>query len=374
MIAIGLLIAVAACNAKKDAYIIEGALTGIDTGRIILANYSEDDPIADTAVIKNGKFILTGKLTTPEVFSLYIDDAPGSLALFLVNDKITIAGDAQALDKARVTGPTIVMDAQRLLARRDSILTAAREAFSPELFDELESEAVSPARRAEIQALYEQALAQITAAGAIVEQHHADYVKTHPASPLSAYLIVAMLHRYSAEELRAEVARLHALPELRHNRFVEFLQSYVEMPEATIVVGQPAPDFTQNDPNDQPTTFSSIYQKNKLTMIDFWASWCGPCRKFNPSLVKLYEKYRSRGFEIIGVSFDREKDDWLAAIADDRLSWPQVSSLQGGMNPVGRLYRVSSIPQNVFVDTDGVIVAIQVEGDRLDDFLREQLK
>lgn len=374
MIAIGLLIAVAACNAKKDAYIIEGALTGIDTGRIILANYSEDDPIADTAAIKNGKFILTGKLTTPEVFSLYIDDAPGSLALFLVNDKITIAGDAQALDKARVTGPTIVMDAQRLLARRDSILTAAREAFSPELFDELESEAVSPARRAEIQALYEQALAQITAAGAIVEQHHADYVKTHPASPLSAYLIVAMLHRYSAEELRAEVARLHALPELRHNRFVEFLQSYVEMPEATIVVGQPAPDFTQNDPNDQPTTFSSIYQKNKLTMIDFWASWCGPCRKFNPSLAKLYEKYRSRGFEIIGVSFDREKDDWLAAIADDRLSWPQVSSLQGGMNPVGRLYRVSSIPQNVFVDTDGVIVAIQVEGDRLDDFLREQLE
>ena len=109
-------------------------------------------------------------------------------------------------------------------------------------------------------------------------------------------------------------------------------------------------------------------------MIDFWASWCGPCRKFNPSLAKLYEKYRSRGFEIIGVSFDREKDDWLAAIADDRLSWPQVSSLQGGMNPVGRLYRVSSIPQNVFVDTDGVIVAIQVEGDRLDDFLREQLE
>jgi thiol-disulfide isomerase/thioredoxin len=99
--------------------------------------------------------------------------------------------------------------------------------------------------------------------------------------------------------------------------------------------------------------------------VDFWASWCAPCREENPNLVRLYNKYSSKGFDIFGVSFDSSRDRWLKAIADDSLTWTHVSDLQGWQNAAGKLYGIRSIPSNTLLDTNGVIIAKNIMGDEL---------
>lgn len=109
-------------------------------------------------------------------------------------------------------------------------------------------------------------------------------------------------------------------------------------------------------------------------MVDFWASWCSPCRQFNPKLVEIYRKYHKDGLEILGVSLDMDKDSWLAAIESDKLTWPHVSDLKYWNSAVVSLFNVNFIPQNIFVDSEGTIVAHRLSEDEIPGFLEEYLK
>lgn len=133
--------------------------------------------------------------------------------------------------------------------------------------------------------------------------------------------------------------------------------------------GGVAPDFTQKNPEGEAVSLSSF--RGKVVLVDFWASWCGPCRRENPEVVKLYEKYKDQGFEIIGVSLDRKKDRWLQAIEADGLTWPHVSDLKGWQNEVAQLYGVGSIPHTVLLDREGKIVAQKLRGPALAQKLAE---
>jgi thiol-disulfide isomerase/thioredoxin len=135
------------------------------------------------------------------------------------------------------------------------------------------------------------------------------------------------------------------------------------------MLGIPAPEIEMNDRSDKPLKLSSL--KGKVVLIDFWASWCGPCRRENPNVVSLYNKYKSKGFEIFSVSLDQDKQKWFKAIEDDGLTWPShVSDLQGWANSAARLYSVSSIPQTVLLDKEGNILARNLRGEQLNDKLK----
>lgn len=136
--------------------------------------------------------------------------------------------------------------------------------------------------------------------------------------------------------------------------------------------GQPAVDFTQNDANGNPITLKSF--RGKYVLLDFWASWCGPCRATHPELTKTYQKFKSDKFTILGVSMDNSKEQWLKAIEADGLNWVQVSDLKGPSNSVGKLYNVTSIPQNFLIDPNGIIVGRNLHGASLDKKLSEFLK
>ncbi|GIV38578.1 MAG: thiol:disulfide interchange protein [Thermonema sp.] len=157
-------------------------------------------------------------------------------------------------------------------------------------------------------------------------------------------------------------------------RFIDYM-SQVSLSEdvqsAGPEEGSMAPDFSL--PQADGTPFSLSKLRGKYVLVDFWASWCGPCRKENPQVVALYNKYKDKGFEILGVSLDEDKEAWLKAIEKDRLTWIHVSDLKGWQNEAARLYNVNAIPMTYLIDPDGVIIAKGLRGPALEAKLQELL-
>jgi len=179
---------------------------------------------------------------------------------------------------------------------------------------------------------------------------------------------------------------LSALRQMKHPEFAFFAESFVEIygesrPEAanqlraelesnrSLMPGAQAPDFSQATPEGEELALSEL--RGKIVLIDFWASWCGPCRRENPNVVQVYHKYKEKGFEILGVSLDNNRDRWLGAIEEDNLTWQHVSDLKGWSNAAAQKYQVSSIPQTYLLDREGKIIARNLRGPSLERKLEE---
>jgi thiol-disulfide isomerase/thioredoxin len=165
--------------------------------------------------------------------------------------------------------------------------------------------------------------------------------------------------------------RLNLLtPEIQNSFFGKYLRQQI----ATLkvgAVGSDEIDFTQNDTQGKPVSLSSF--KGKYVLVDFWASWCHPCRLENPNVVAVYNKFKTKKFAILSVSLDKSRDPWLQAIKDDKLTWTHVSDLKFWNNDVALKYRVTAIPQNFLIDPNGKIVAKNLRGPDLESKLCEFL-
>jgi peroxiredoxin len=194
------------------------------------------------------------------------------------------------------------------------------------------------------------------------------FIKNNPNNYFSLYVLGALGPSPDFIELDALYTGLGQ--QLKDTEVGKILRHQIDALKPTSV-GAIAPDFTQNDVNDNPVSLSSF--RGKYVLIDFWASWCGPCRQENPNVVKAYNQYKNKNFTIIGVSLDKPngKADWIAAIKSDGLAWTQVSDLNEWSNAVALLYSVQSIPHNFLIDPTGKIIAKDLRGSDLNNKLAE---
>ena len=196
-----------------------------------------------------------------------------------------------------------------------------------------------------------------------------DFIKQHPSSWLS-YLLLDEEVRHHAISPASSVALYAVLsPELKKYEYVQKLGANIDLYAPPSTAPQQSKDFTVNDTNGQPVTLSSF--KGKYVLLDFWASWCGPCRAENPNLIKAYNAYKERNFTILSVSMDESKQAWLDAVKKDGLTWTQASDLKGMSGPVAGLYKLGAIPANFLIDPAGKIVAANLRGEELEKKLAE---
>lgn len=354
-------VALFACTQKQKGFNIQVQLEGAE-GKILLEKRGPGAWVpVDTADIVEGVAVMEGIVDFPVDYYLSVLGQRAKTIVFVENTKMTVVGKADSVQFAKVTGSKTHDEYAALNGQINEIsekymslyqesraaIAAGDTAKGRELMDEVEK-------------MYES-----------TNTMRDDFVKNNPASYVTPFLISQIQYGKEVEELEALVneldPKLDSIPSI-----VQLKEQIVKLKK--VAVGQVAPDFTQNDPDGNPVKFSDIYSQNELTLLDFWAAWCGPCRVENPNLVAVYNEYKSKGFTIFGVSLDRDKEAWLKAIADDKLAWTQVSDLAYWQNEASQMYAIQSIPSSLLVDKTGKIIAKNKRGDELRAFVAEILK
>jgi peroxiredoxin len=350
----------ASCSTEPH-YVVKGKIEGSDSITFYLQKRDAGKIVKiDSAVSKKGSFTLKGgKVNYPQLIQLVAGNTRKRTSFYLENSEITITGNLDSLFKATITGSKTqdeyqsFVNSNKPLSDKYSRLVisyqAANQAGDTANIAYLEKEADS----------VQTAMINL----------QKNFIKTNPASYFSPSLLTSLSVEMEAPELESMINGLDtavaALPQIL------ILKERVAVMKA-VAVGRKAPDFTMNDADGNPVALSSKIGA-KLLLIDFWAAWCKPCREENPNLVKVYNEFKKKGFDIFGVSVDQTKADWIKAIADDKITWTQVSDLQSGNSVASNLYAVNAIPSNFLLDETGTIIARNLRGEDLYDKVNEIL-
>ncbi len=352
-----------ACDSSKDennaSFTINAEIKGVEDATPIYLQLVKDGKLApiDTASIMASKVSFYGHLVEPEMMYLQIGDTRKMINLFGENGSISVKVHVDSLDKAEVIGSETHDDLMAFKKRLEPI-----EEKSNQLNEDyrMASANSDTEKMNELRESYEEIrkeqIAMIT-----------KFIVDNNESFIAPFLIKGYLY-YDMEYPALDSLLSELSPAIHSSKDYQTMIERVTILKS-VAIGMPAVDFALNDTTGNPISISSF--QGKILLIDFWASWCRPCRIENPNVVKLYNDYKDKGFEIIGVSFDESRSKWIDAIHQDQLTWPHVSDLKGWSSAAGKLYAVNSIPATVLLDREGNIVAKNLRGDALRKKLEE---
>lgn len=351
----------AGLKAQDSSYTIRGKLEKIKSGTIFLNIYENGKTLQDSAFIKKGNFKFTGHIASPFFASLIMPDKPQDYFAFYIEPaKMIITGRADSLKLLSIKGSKVNDDDKMLKQRMRSITLweAANSKLYEEAYKEKNKHIMDSLDEVDNLVLAEKR--KVVAA----------FVKDYPESMRSA---MAITENYGYYAEASDVEPLYNLldPKIKNSPKGKEIKKLLEV-YSTVAVGKTAPEIVQYTPDSSRLSLSSL--KGRYVLIDFWASWCGPCRRENPNIVAAYNQFKDKGFTIFAVSYDSKKANWLKAIADDHLNWYQVSDLQGWKNATSDQYGIKAIPSNLLLDKDGTIIAKNIFGKKLTEKLAELMK
>jgi len=347
--------------ATDSTFVISGNIAGIDTGKIVFGHRAGDEKVYDTLSIKKGSFCFSGKVPATDGINSYtcmlLGNSNDRLDILVQNANIQLTAKADSFGNAVITGSK----AQDDLNAFNQLTKPVDEKMSAlgKLYTETKDKAVKDS----LNKVYDQY-------DSVIRTYVPGFVKGHAGSYASAYIVTRTL-LINPDLLVLEPTYNSLDSTVKHSKFGKLIAEVMDAARKT-AVGQIAPDFTMNDRDGKPVTLSSL--RGKVIFVDFWASWCGPCRRENPNVVEAYAKFHSAKFDILGVSLDSEKENWEKAIDKDKLTWMHVSDLKGWGNAVAKQYGIRAIPANLLLDKDGKIIAHNLYGGELEKKLREILK
>ena len=359
--------------AQSESFTVKGTVGKLNSPSKVYLSYRQNKTvITDSASIKNGMFELKGQVSNPVKAKLVLDHAgkglqslrtPDFVELYLEKGVISLTSK-DSVYNAVVVG-SVVNDDNRKLTEK---LAAAKNKMKVMMAEYY----AAPDEKKKSKEFQDETEKRYNAITKEIQEIESAFIRDNPNS----YVSLDIVKNTGGSIPNVEVldSLFKSLTEtIRNSSAGKELSERIDKLKL-VAVGAIAPDFTQMTPENQPVKLSDF--KGKYVLIDFWASWCGPCRAENPNVVKVYNQYKDNGFTVLGISLDNEKgrDAWLKAINKDQLTWTQVSDLKGWYNEVAALYSVKAVPQNFLIDPNGKIIAKNLRGEELAAKLKEIIK
>ncbi len=356
-------------NSSSDAFELKGKLGNAHGDTLFLEQMGTDGLIqVDTAILdENGEFTMNPVITEIGFYRLKTSDRNFATFIFDNNQKVSITGDVADLGNTyNVEGSEdsklfweINMTSAESYRKRDSLQKIFQAFVNMTQMDSLRIDSMSN----ELEKPYTK----------LVNEHN-EYLKNFIEKHTSSFASLAAIQQLQPDEYMDTYFKLDdgLFAKYPNSKYIKAFHEGVSS-SRKLAVGTLAPEILMNTPDDKPLALSSL--KGKVVLIDFWASWCGPCRAENPNVVKAYNKYKSKGFDIYSVSLDKDMEKWKLAIKTDGLIWKNhVCDFKFWQSPVVALYNFNAIPTSVLIDGEGKILAKNLRGEALEAKLAEVLK
>jgi peroxiredoxin len=352
-----LLILFVSCQSTSGDYTINISADVEDDHQIFLVNFDESNKpnVIDTLYVKDGLSSYSGVSKLPDYQSLWVDGIRGSVPVFVEPGEITVELYKDSIQASKVSGTKTNVAFKRYI---DEINPLFKSFY--DIQNEMRNAMVSRDSLG-----YKDLEEQLKEMETKFNDYQIDYTKSNPDSYISAMVLIQLVMNKAIENEAAYEIYNGFSKTIKKTKSAVKIYELVAPKEAEeteeaaqdgeVNVGDKAPDFSAPNPNDIAVSLNTSL--GKLTVLDFWASWCGPCRVDSPNLVKVYNTYKDKGLAIVGISLDQQKESWKKAIDNDKLDWTHVSYLKRWDDPIAAIYGVRSIPQLFLLDENGVVIA-----------------